>query len=32
VQSEVDAAVEFGENSPLPDVSTLLTDVYTEMA
>ncbi len=32
IQAEVDAAVEFGENSPMPDVSTLLTDVYTEMA
>ncbi len=32
IQAEVDAAVEFGENSPYPDPSTLLTDVYTEMA
>jgi len=32
VEIEVEAAVEFGENSPMPDVSTLLTDVYTEMA
>ncbi len=31
VEAEVAAAVEFGENSPMPDPSTLLTDVYTEM-
>ena len=30
IQAEVDAAVEFGENSPMPDPATLLDDVYTE--
>ena len=32
VQAEVDAAIEFAENSPMPDPSELLTDVYTESA
>ena len=32
IQAEVDAAVEFGENSPMPDPATLLDDVYTEPA
>ena len=30
VQAEVDAAIEFAENSPMPDPAELLTDVYTE--
>ena len=31
VQALVDEAIEFAENSPLPDPTTdLLTDVYTE--
>jgi TPP-dependent pyruvate/acetoin dehydrogenase alpha subunit len=32
VQAEVDVAIEFAENSPLPDPSELLTSVYTEMS
>jgi TPP-dependent pyruvate/acetoin dehydrogenase alpha subunit len=32
VLAEVDAAIEFAENSPLPDPSELLTNVYTEMS
>lgn len=32
VQAEVDAAIEFADNSPMPDPEELLTDVYTEMA
>ena len=30
IQAEVDAAVEFGEQSPMPDPAALLDDVYTE--
>jgi TPP-dependent pyruvate/acetoin dehydrogenase alpha subunit len=29
IQAEVDDAVQFGENSPMPDPSTLLDDVYS---
>ena len=29
VQADVDEAVEFGRNSPFPDVDTLMDDVYT---
>jgi TPP-dependent pyruvate/acetoin dehydrogenase alpha subunit len=29
IQEEVDDAVQFGENSPMPDPSTLLDDVYS---
>jgi pyruvate dehydrogenase E1 component alpha subunit len=32
VQAEVDAAVEFADNSPMPDPEELLKNVYTEMA
>ena len=32
IGAEVDAAVEFGQQSPMPDPSTLLDDVYTEAA
>jgi TPP-dependent pyruvate/acetoin dehydrogenase alpha subunit len=31
IQQEVDAAIEFAENSPDPDPSTLLEDVYTSL-
>lgn len=31
IQAEVDAAVAFADASPMPDPSTLLTDVYTEV-
>ena len=31
VQQEVDEAVEFGRNSPYPELDTMLTDVYTEV-
>ena len=31
VQQSVDEAVEFGRNSPYPELDTMLTDVYTEV-
>ena len=31
VGAEIDAAIEFAEESPYPDPSTMLDDVYTEM-
>ncbi len=30
VQTDVDAAITFGKESPMPDVSALLENVYTE--
>jgi len=32
VQAEVDAAIDFAENSPMPDPAELLTNVYTEVS
>ena len=29
IQDEVDDAVQFGEDSPMPDPSTILDDVYS---